>query len=101
MRDQKQTGLILNASKGQTIELQSVTNDEVRAVFTWNDRKIPTGWVIVSSAGGGDVTVQWYIDFHLRWYPWEKFTSFLFEKIYEPQLKQGVEQLKIAAEQER
>ena len=32
--------------------------------------------------------------FHLRWYPWEKFTSFMFERIYNPQLQKGLDNLK-------
>ncbi len=64
------------------------------AVFTFANKKILTGWEIVPTIGSNSVTVQWYLDFHLRWYPWEKFTSFMFEKIYNPQLQQGLDNLK-------
>jgi hypothetical protein len=62
------------------------------------NKKIPTGWQIVPAIDSNSVTVQWYIDFHLHWYPWEKFTSFMFEKVYNPQLKQGLDNLKAFVE---
>jgi hypothetical protein len=40
------------------------------------------------------MAVQWYMDFKLKWYPWEKFSSLLFEKMYGDQMKQGLENLK-------
>lgn len=85
-------GLILNESKKQSIIKTGETDDEVTAVYLMGDKKILTGWQIVSS--NNSVTVLWYIDFHLRWYPWEKFTSFLFEKVYDPQLQEGLDNLK-------
>jgi hypothetical protein len=52
------------------------------------------GWNILPGAVPGQTTVQWYMDFHLRWYPWEKFSSIMFEKRYGPMLEQGLERLK-------
>jgi hypothetical protein len=34
------------------------------------------------------------MDFHLRWYPWEKFASLLLEKSYGPRMEQGLATLK-------
>ena len=91
-------GLILSETKRQYIILTSIKEDEVTAVYILRNRKTPTGWQIVSATNSNSVTVQWYIDFHLRWYPWEKFTSFLFEKVYNPQLQRGLDNLKAFAE---
>jgi hypothetical protein len=38
------------------------------------------------------------MDFRLRWYPWEKFSSLLFEKQYGTQMEAGLESLKQLAE---
>jgi lipopolysaccharide export LptBFGC system permease protein LptF len=92
-------GLILNKSKRQNIIIIKKTENEVIAVYTFTNRKLVTGWQVVASNDSKSVTVQWYIDFHLKWYPWEKFSSFMFEKIYNPQLEKGLNNLKALLEQ--
>jgi hypothetical protein len=57
-----------------------------------------TGWTIIPSGIPNTITVQWYMDFHLRWYPWEKFSSLLLEKRYGPVLERGLEKLKASLE---
>lgn len=52
------------------------------------------GWNIIPQQNLDIVTVQWYVDFHLRWYPWEKFSGLLLEKRYGPMMEQGLEKLK-------
>ncbi len=32
-------------------------------------------------------TVQWYFDFHLEWYPWQKFQSIIFDKQMGPSME--------------
>lgn len=59
-----------------------------------NGKKAVTGWNIYPASIPNSVTVQWYMDFHLGWYPWEKFSSLLLEKRYGPLLEQGLEKLK-------
>jgi hypothetical protein len=38
--------------------------------------------------------VQWYFDFHLRWYPWEKFSSIVFDKQLGPPMEKSLDNLK-------
>jgi hypothetical protein len=59
----------------------------------WKHRS-QTGWRVFESGQPNQVTVQWYIDFHLKWYPWEKFSSLLLEKRYGPMMERGLEKLK-------
>jgi len=61
-------------------------------------RKVTTGWNLYPSSAPNTVTVQWYMDFHLRWYPWEKFSSLLLEKRYGPVMEKGLSNLKILLE---
>jgi hypothetical protein len=91
-------GLILNKKKRQNIMIVKKTENEVAAVYTLSNRKLVTGWQVVPAADSNSVTVQWYINFHLRWYPWEKFSSFMFERIYNPQLEEGLNNLKVLLE---
>jgi len=87
-------GLILNERKKQYIIITGRKQDEVTAEFVLTNKKIPTGWLMAANPGEHSVTIQWYIDFYLRWYPWEKFSSFMFERVYHPQLQQGLDNLK-------
>ncbi len=59
-----------------------------------NSKKGESGWNIFDGDKPNTVTVQWYMDFHLRWYPWEKFSSLLLEKRYGPMMEQGLDKLK-------
>ena len=59
-----------------------------------NGRKAVTGWIVYPASTPNTVTVQWYMDFRLGWYPWEKFSSLLLEKRYGPLLERGLEKLK-------
>ena len=87
-------GLILDEHRKQYIIITGSKQDEVTAEYVLPNKKIPTGWLVAANPGGNSVTIQWYMDFHLSWYPWEKFSSFVFEKIYHPQLQQGLDNLK-------
>jgi len=75
--------------------ITAVTDSSVTAnSIMQNGRKGITGWNIYEAAVPHTVTVQWYMDFKLRWYPWEKFSGLLFEKRYGPMMERGLEKLK-------
>lgn len=59
-------------------------------------RPVLSTWQLLT--GGGITTVQWYLDFRLRWYPWEKLASLFYEKNYGLQLEKGLSDLKAAVE---
>ena len=59
-----------------------------------NSRKSESGWNIYDGNTSNSVTVQWYMDIKLRWYPWEKFSSLLLEKRYGPVMENGLQKLK-------
>ena len=87
-------GLILDEQRKRYLVLRDKKNDEVKAEYLLLNKKIPTGWLVATNDESNSVTIQWYMDFYLRWYPWEKFSSFMFERIYHPQLQQGLDNLK-------
>ena len=66
-----------------------------------NSKKGESGWNIFPGRIPNSVTVQWYMDFHLRWYPWEKFSSLLLEKRYGAMMEQGLENLKAVLQKNR
>jgi polyketide cyclase/dehydrase/lipid transport protein len=87
-------GLVLDDIKKRYIVINDIKENEVVAAYILPNRKVKTGWLIAPSVARNLVSVQWYMEFHLRWYPWEKFSSFMFEKVYGPQLQQGLDNLK-------
>lgn len=77
------------------ISITEKNDSSVRATCTGAvSKKIVMGWNIISNKAGGPAVVQWYMDFHLRWYPWEKFSSLLLEKSYGPRMEKGLSDLK-------
>lgn len=46
-------------------------------------------------------TVQWYFDFHLRWYPWEKFQSIVYDQQFGPVMEHSLKNLKAITENSR
>jgi hypothetical protein len=68
---------------------------------TDNGRPIISGFKIIRHQQGDSATLQWYMDFELRWYPWEKFRSLFYENIYGLQMEQGLLNLKELSEERR
>lgn len=76
-------------------EITAVSDSSLTAASVMqNGRKGITGWTVYEAAIPNTVTVQWYMDFKLRWYPWEKFSGLLFEKRYGPVMEKGLDKLK-------
>ncbi|MFZ9386999.1 MAG: hypothetical protein ACO25B_03890 [Chitinophagaceae bacterium] len=61
-------------------------------------KKGVTGWNLYETPQPRTLTLQWFMDFHLRWYPWEKFSGLLLEKRYGPLMEKGLENLKTLLE---
>ena len=81
--------------------IRDITDSSVTAESALdNGRKGQTGWNVYEAAIPNTVTVQWYMDFRLRWYPWEKFSGLLLEKRYGPVIEKGLEKLKFLMEQQ-
>lgn len=78
----------------------SVRHDSVSSRWVQPNGKEFTGnfWCIE----GQDVTVvQWYFDFNLRWYPWEKFGSIIYDDRMGPGMEKSLAQLKNLVETSR
>lgn len=60
-----------------------------------SDRKrVNNGWKIYGTPSSDSLTLQWYLDFKLSWYPWEKFSSLFYERTYGTMMEQGLLNLK-------
>ena len=64
-------------------------------------QRMEMGWKVLSGGNENNVVTQWYMDFKLRWYPWEKFKSLFFENIYGAHMERGLANLKELSEGRR
>jgi hypothetical protein len=91
-------GVILNnrdSAHPVYLHITKQTGDEVVAELVPRRMKpVINGWKLVSYPTNDSLALQWYMDFHLRWYPWEKFSSLLFEGSNGPRMQQGLNNLK-------
>jgi hypothetical protein len=85
----------ITTSDHQDLVIKEINDSAVLAAnIDPQSKKSESGWNIFPAGIPNSFTVQWYMDFHLRWYPWEKFSSLLLEKRYGPMMEQGLEKLK-------
>ncbi len=55
---------------------------------------VTNGWKIYGHRGIDSLTLQWYMDFHLKWYPWKKFGSLFYENTYGVMMEKGLENIR-------
>lgn len=56
--------------------------------------EVVNGWKIYQYPHVDSLTLQWYMDFQLKWYPWQKFGSMLYEKTYGTMMEKGLENIR-------
>jgi hypothetical protein len=62
------------------IIIDKSTADSVTTFWDQSNGKHFSGGYNLFELRPGTITVQFYFDFHFRWYPWEKFSSLLYER---------------------
>ena len=83
-----------------TISITAATDTLVAAAWLQpSGNKFGNGFAIITNAGGkGHTTVQWFFDFHVKWYPWEKFQSIVLDEQLGPVMEKSLDNLKKIAE---
>ncbi|MBA2745852.1 MAG: hypothetical protein H0U44_06475 [Flavisolibacter sp.] len=75
-------------------DLKSFTGDElIYDIVQASRRPVMNGWKLYSYPAQDSITLQWYIDIRLSWYPWEKFSSLFFESAYGRMMEEGLTNL--------
>ena len=59
-----------------------------------NKPPVVNGWKVYGHTGIDSLTLQWYMDFHLKWYPWKKFGSLFYENTYGVMMEKGLENIR-------
>lgn len=84
-----------NQKQQATIKIDSVTDSLITATISSPGKNsLHNGWQFYTHGERESYTLQWYIDFKLRWYPWEKFGSLFYESTYGKMVEQGLSNLK-------
>ncbi|HRE51572.1 MAG TPA: hypothetical protein PK339_09130 [Flavitalea sp.] len=78
------------------IKIVSVSRDTINA--SWKNGNNPVMSAFTLAESGGATVVQWYFDFQLDWYPWEKFGSIIFDKHFGSPMEKSLSNLKAMIE---
>lgn len=62
-----------------SIHLTSITDTLITSSWKAGQKEFTSGLAIYETRPG-TITVQWYFDFNLPWYPWEKLGSIVYDK---------------------
>lgn len=89
-----QSGKPVMTIPGSTVIIKTANDQQVLADLVGAKGKtIMNGFNAITHNQSDSVTLQWYMDFSLKWYPWEKFGSMLYEKMYGATMEQGLSNL--------
>lgn len=83
-----------NDLKTDKIHISQLPSDSnlLKTEWTYGSRTIRSFYRLERL--GNITVVQWYFEFPLKWYPWEKFGSITFEKQFGPPMEQSLINLK-------
>lgn len=75
------------------ISVLTSTDSLVRADWNAGHTRFESGMAIIE-ARPGTITVQWYFDFDIPWYPWEKIASIVYDRQMGPVMDESLAKLK-------
>jgi hypothetical protein len=82
-------------AKGTTVNFSLVEKNKLTAEFkSQKSKTISSTWQVIPYEHTDSITLHWNMLFKLKWYPWEKFGSLLYEKAYGTQMETGLNNLK-------
>lgn len=81
------------SSASASYTVRSNTDSLVEMNVDYGSREVLYGWQFHHYEGSERYTLQWWADFELGWYPWERLGSLFFEKTYGSMMEQGLKNL--------
>jgi hypothetical protein len=103
LKDSSLTGISISKEQFRadqmTVNLQQ--KDSVYVTMEWTRKGQPpvTGAFGITPSGADTTIVQWYFDFTVKWYPWEKFGSIIFDRQLGPPMERSLDALRKRCEQ--
>lgn len=92
----RQDGRVVKATADDVL-LQIKESTDSAVVVTMqrnNNRPVISGWQVNTDYRNDSLALQGYMDFKLKWYPWEKFASLMLDKSYGDRIMEGLNNLK-------
>lgn len=86
------------------IRITPVLQTDTLITMRWEQAGKPpvlNSWQLHRFSTADSATLQWYMDFRLQWYPWQKFSSLFYEKTYGAFMEQGLQNIKRLAWREQ
>jgi len=77
-----------------TVVLLSDSADRIKSFWKQGKGKNYTGGFNLVQTETNSVIVEWYFDFDIRWYPWERLGAMFLDKQLGPQMEQSLLNLK-------
>ena len=74
------------------IHLLKVTPDSVYTLWQHDGKSFEGNFIL--SGVTGQVTLEWTLKFHVKWYPWEKLASMFYDKQLGPLMEKSLVQLR-------
>ncbi|MDH7462872.1 SRPBCC family protein [Chitinophagaceae bacterium 26-R-25] len=74
------------------ISIVSTSDSTIKAEWHQKNTIFTSGYYLV--AHDNMTTVQWYFDFKVKWYPWEKFASMVYDQQLGPIMEKSLARLK-------
>lgn len=88
-------GKVIKATaNGIGLSVIKCTSTEATIHMQKGRRPVENNWVLIKHGPNDSLTLQNFIEFEFKWYPWEKFSSLLLEKSYGPVMEMGLNELK-------
>jgi hypothetical protein len=101
----------IRAYHNRIAEPEMLKADEIAIFITGNKNNLVTsdwqppsgnkfgsGFAIIDNHNKHSSTVQWYFDFQVKWYPWQKFQSIVYDQQLGPVMEKSLGNLKRIAE---
>ena len=76
------------------VSVASASPDSILLDWVQADGKTFRGGFQLLQLRPDSLTVQWWFDFHLRWVPWEKIGSLVYDKQLGPPMEESLQTLK-------
>jgi hypothetical protein len=91
--DQNLDSTFINIA-GAELRLVGVNGDSVNTIWQRGDDSFKGHFYLKET--GGQTIVEWTLQFHIKWYPWDKLASMFYDKQLGPVMEKSLLNLKEA-----
>lgn len=81
--------------RSNEMEVRFISADSGAIYTEWKQKdQEPVSSAFTITASGDATVLQWYFDFKVKWYPWEKFGSIIFDRQMGPPMERSLDKLR-------